>query len=194
MTTFNVYTSVNAPEKSKSILKFWQEKLGFSPNVVGVMAESPALLKGYSDLYSVFESGIFSPVEREVIHMAISHMNNSPYCIASHLTWAEKVGVPREVLSALRDEKPLKDPRLEALRSFVISLMKKMGRADERDLNAFYKAGFTKAHVLEVILGLSLNIIGNYVNHIASPVLDKAFEPNRIESGKRKSGDKSHAA
>jgi hypothetical protein len=97
------------------------------------------------------------------------------------------------VLSALREEKPLKDAKLEALRVFVIAMMKKMGRADERDLSAFYKAGYTKAHVMEVILGLSLNTIGNYVNHIASPELDKAFEPHRVESGK-KSGSKSHAA
>lgn len=195
MTNFNVYTPSSAPEKSRGILKFWQERLGFSPNVVGVMAESPALLKGYSDLYSAFDGGLFSPVEREIISITVSHMNGSPYCIAAHCAWAEKAGVPRDVLNALREEKPLKEPRLEALRLFVISVMKKMGRADERDLAAFYKAGYTKAHVLEVILGLSLSLIGNYVNHIAVPELDKAFEPHRVESVKRKSGDRSsHAA
>ena len=194
MTNFDVYTPATAPEKSRSILKFWQERLGFSPNVIGVMAESPALLKGYSDLYSAFEAGIFSPVEREVIHMTISSMNNSSYCLAARTTWAEKAGIPRDVLNALREEKPLKDSRLEALRLFVISVMKKMGRADERDLSSFYKAGFTKAHVLEVILGLSVNTIGNYVNHIASPDLDKAFEPHRVEERKRKPSDRASNA
>ena len=58
MTNFNVYTPATAPEKSKTLLKFWQEKLGFSPNVLGIMAESPALLKGYSDLWSAYDSGI----------------------------------------------------------------------------------------------------------------------------------------
>jgi hypothetical protein len=62
--------------------------------------------------------------------------------------------------------------------------MKKMGRADERDLDAFYKAGYSKAQVLEVILLLSLDTITNYVNHIAAPALDKPFEVNRVEDRK----------
>ena len=114
--------------------------------------------------------------------------------MASHSLWAEKGGVPKDVITSLREEKPLKDAKLEALRLFVSSVMKKMGRADDRDLSAFYKAGYTKAHVLEVILGLSLNTIGNYVNHVASPELDKAFEPHRIDLGKKHSGKASHAA
>ncbi len=194
MTNFNVYTSASAPEKSKGVLKSWQERLGFLPNVIGVMAESPALLKGYSELWNSFDGGTFSPAERTVVNMTIDALNDCSYCVAAHTTIGEKAGIPKDVLTALREEKPLKDARLEALRVFVISVMKKMGRADERDLNAFYKAGYTKAHVLEVILGVSLITIGNYVNHIASPELDKAFEPHRIE-GKRKSGDRaSHAA
>lgn len=193
MTNFNVHTPSTAPEKSKGILKFWQEKLGFSPNVFGVMAESPALLKGYSDLWSAYDSGIFSPVERIIINMTIDGLNGCEYCVAAHTTLGEKAGAPKDVLTALREERPLKDVKLEALRHFVISVMKKMGRADERDLNAFYKAGYTKAHVLEVVLGISVVTIGNYVNHIASPELDKAFEPHRIDLGKRHSG-KSHAA
>jgi alkylhydroperoxidase family enzyme len=194
MTNFNVYTPSTAPEKSKSILRQWQEKLGFAPNVLGVMAESPALVKGYSDLWAAFESGLYSPVERVVINMVICSMNGSSYCVASQSLWAEKGGIPKDVLTALREEKPLKDARLEALRVFVIAMMKKMGRTDERDLSAFYKVGYTKAHVLEVILGLSLNTIGNYVNHVASPELDKAFVPHRVESGKKSGGKSSHAA
>jgi len=195
MTNFNVHTQASAPEKSKGILKVWQEKLGFLPNVFGVMAESPALVKGYRELWGAYEGGIFSPVERIVINMTIDCLNSCGYCVAAHTTTGEKAGVPKDVLVALREEKPLKDAKLEALRLFVTSVLKKMGRADERDLAAFYKAGYTKAHVLEVVLGISVVTIGNYVNHIASPELDKAFEPNRIElGGKKHSGKASHAA
>lgn len=194
MTNFNVYTPATAPEKSKGLLKTWQERLGFAPNVVGAMAESPALLRGYSDLSAAYEGGSFSPVEREIINMVISSLNGSAYCIAAHTAWGEKAGVAPDVLEALRAEKPLKDTRLEALRVFVIAVMKKMGRVDARDLDAFYKVGFTKGHVLEVILGLSLSTISNYVNHIAAPALDKAFEPHRIEGGKKADGKASHAA
>lgn len=194
MTNFNVHTPASAPEKSKGILKAWQEKLGFLPNVFGVMAESPALVKGYSELLSAYDSGSFSPAERAIINLTIDSLNGCGYCVAAHTTIGEKTGVPKDVLVALREETPLKDPKWEALRRFVLAVMKKLGRADGKDLEAFYKAGYTKAHVLEVILGVSLVTVTNYVNHIAAPELDKAFEPNRIDYGHKHSGKSSHAA
>jgi AhpD family alkylhydroperoxidase len=194
MTIFTVHTPKSGPEKSREILKSWQDRMGFSPNVLGVIAESPAVLKAFSDIYSALEKGSFNPAELVVINMTISYANGSNYCLAAHTTWAEKAGIPRDVLEKLRNDQPLKDVKLEALRQFTRSLLKKMGRADEKDLNDFYKAGYTKAHVLEVILGVSLNTIGNYVNHIAAPVLDKAFEPNRVEGKKAKDGRASNAA
>jgi uncharacterized peroxidase-related enzyme len=194
MTNFNVHTPASAPEKSKGILKMWQEKLGFLPNVFGVMAESPALAKGYSELWGAYEAGSFSPVERCIINMTIDRLNGCDYCASAHTTIGEKAGASKEVLSALRDGKPLKDAKQEALHIFVSAVMKKLGRADEKDLSAFYKAGYTKAHVLEVVLGISLVTLGNYVNHIASPELDKAFAPNRVEFGHKHGGKSSHAA
>jgi alkylhydroperoxidase family enzyme len=195
MTKFNTYTPASAPEKSKGFLKIWQERLGFVPNVFGVMAESPSLMKGYNELWGAYEGGLFTPAERGVINMTIDCLNGSSYCLAAHTTICEKAGLPKDVWTALREEKPLKDAKLEALRLFTIAVMKKMGRAEQRDLDAFYKAGYTKAHVLEVVLGVSLVTLGNYVNHIASPELDKAFEPHRIDLGGRKpAGKSSHAA
>lgn len=193
MTKFTVHTVDTAPEKSREILKAVQQKLGFIPNMLGEIAESPAMLKAYSELSSATSWGSFSPVELHVIQITVSTLNNCGYCVAAGTTLGEKGGVPRDVLEALRKEIPLKDVKLEALRTFTGSLLKKMGWADERDLAAFYKAGYTKAHALEVILNVSLKVMTNYVNHIAATPLDKAFEPNRIETS-RKPGDKSHAA
>ncbi len=194
MTNFNAYAPDNAPAQSRELLGHWQEKMGFVPNAVGIMAESPALLKGYAELRDAYANGLFSPTERAIIHMTVSSLNGSEYCIAMKSAWCEKSGVSKDIVNALRDERPLKEPKLEALRLFVMAVMKKMGRTDARDLDAFYKAGYSKAHVMEVILGVSLGTIGNLVNHIAQPELDKAFQPHRIDLGKRKDARSSHAA
>jgi AhpD family alkylhydroperoxidase len=198
MTNFNVYTPSNAPEKSKGLLKGWLEKLGFVPNVIGVMAESPALLKGYGELSGAFDGGILSPVERMVVKLSISSLNDCGYCVAAHSTVALKAGMPKDVLESLRAEKPIKDGKLEALRLFTVSLAKKLGHVDKHDLELFYKAGYTKAYVLEVVLGWSVANLGNYVNHIAQPELDKGFEGQRFVGGGKhggeKVGGKSHVA
>lgn len=193
MDKFTIHTAETAPEKSREILKSIREKLGFIPNVLGEMAESPALLWGYSELSAAAGHGLFSPTEQQVIQLTVSSLNDCSYCIAAGTTLAEKGKVPRDVLDTLRKEQPLKDKKLEALRVFTLAVMKKMGRTDERDLEAFYKAGYTRAHVMEVVLHLSLKIMTNYVNHIARTPLDKAFEPNKVEN--RKTGKRSsHAA
>jgi len=187
MTNFTIYTSENAPEKSREILRDFQQKIGFLPNILGEMAESPALLKGYKDLPFAASSGLFSPLELQVIQITTNILNNCTYCVAAHTTSAEKAGIEREILNNLREEKPLKDAKLEALRQFTIAMVKKFGWADERDLEAFLKAGWTKAHALEVILNISLKVMTNYINHLAKTPLDKAFEPNKFESKCRES-------
>lgn len=193
MTSFKIHTPESAPEKSRDILKQVQGKLGFIPNVIAEMAESPALLKGYWELSEAAKLGVFTPTEKEIVQLSVSWMNDCSYCIAAHTTLGEKAGVSREVLDSIRNDKPLKEPKLEALRIFVRNVMKRMGRPEESDIQAFYKAGYTPAHVMEVVLGISVKMLTNYTNLIARTPLDKAFEPNRFEEGKR-SERKSHAA
>jgi uncharacterized peroxidase-related enzyme len=193
MTNFTTYTPNNAPEKSREVLKNWQEKLGFVPNILGIAAESPAFLRGYDQLWSAVDRGTLSPAEREIVHITVSSLNNAGYCIAAHTTIGEKAGIQRDILEALRKDQPLKDKKQEELRSFTRNLMKKLGRVDQKDLESFTKAGYTKAQVMEVVLIASYAIMTNYLGHIVEPQLDKPFEANRVESG-NKGGKSAHAA
>jgi uncharacterized peroxidase-related enzyme len=185
MTTFKIYTAGNAPEKSRPILKDVQDKLGFVPNIVGAMAESPATLRAWTDVKGIIETGQLSPIERKIVGMTTSYLNNCGYCIAAGTTIAEKEGLPKDVIEALRADRALKDAKLEQLRLFTKAVLKRLGRPEKADIDAFRKAGYTNAHVLEVVLGVTHSILGNYINHIAEAPLDKAFEANRFETGKR---------
>jgi len=49
------------------------------------------------------------------------------------------------------------------------------GWLSENDKDIFFAAGYTKAQLLEVILGISYKTLSNYVNHIAETPLDDAF-------------------
>jgi len=188
MTAFTIHTAETAPEKSKGILKNIEGKLGFVPNVIAEMAESPALLKGFSELSAAAATCSLSPTETEVVQMTISSMNNCTYCLAAHKTMAGKNGVSNDVLDCLCNDTPLNDPKLEALRTFSQNMLKKMGWIDENDLAAFTEAGYTKAQAMEVLLNLSLAVITNYADHFTKTPLDKVFEPNKVED--RNSGCK----
>lgn len=175
MSDFKMHTQESVPEAAKETLKEVEQSLGMIPNLAWVMAEAPALLKGYFTLSDIFEESSFSAGECQLISLIISHWNQCHYCVPAHATLAKSANMPSEVVEAARAGKPIPDARLEALRRFVEVMLEKRGWPEEGDLKAFYDAGYTKANVLEVVLGIGLNTLSNYTNHVAGTPIDQAF-------------------
>ena len=46
----------------------------------------------------------------------------------------------------------------------------------QADLDAFYEAGYTSRHALEVVLGIAIKVMSNYTNSIAGTPLDKVVQ------------------
>lgn len=184
MSSFKVHTHENAPEHSRPLLKELLGRLGFVPNIFGALSESPTALRAYLGLKTTVETGLFTPVERKIIGMTSSYLNNCSYCMAAGSTIGEKEGLPKDVIEALRNDKPLKDVKQEQLRQFTKAVLKRMGRPDKADVDAMRKAGYTNSHILEAVSVISLSIMGNYMNHILEAPLDKQFEGHRFEERK----------
>lgn len=55
--------------------------------------------------------------------------------------------------------------------------MESRGNPTEADLEAFKGAGWTDAHVIEVIAHVALNTLTNYTNHIAETEVDFPAAP-----------------
>jgi alkylhydroperoxidase family enzyme len=90
--------------------------------------------------------------------------------------------VPADVVEAIRNDQPIADSRLEALRVFTTLVVENRGWVSKEDIEIFISAGFTQAQVLEVILGISFKTLSNYVNHIADTPLDESFAPQKWQS------------
>lgn len=181
MTSFKIHTAETAPEQSRPFLKELVARLGFLPNVYGAIAESPMVLRALLGLKTTVETGLLSPAERYIVSLTTSYLNNSGYCMAACSVMGEKDGVAKEVIEALRNDKPLKDVKLEQLHLFTKSVLKRMGRPEQSDIDAMIKAGYPHAHILEVVSIVSLGMMGNYINHIVKAPLDKQFESQRFD-------------
>jgi alkylhydroperoxidase family enzyme len=96
--------------------------------------------------------------------------------VAAHSTIAAMSDVPDEVVSAIREDRPIGDEKLETLRCFVHAVVKSRGWPDDADVQAFLDAGYGRQQVLEVVLGIAMKTMSNYTNHIAGIPLDEAFE------------------
>lgn len=175
MTRFDVHTRKSAPERSVKFLEQAEAVFGFVPNLLGVLAESPAALKAYMNLGQIFDESSLLPVERQVAILAINRFNECDYCMGAHTVIARMQKVPEEAIEAIRHDQPITDPRLEALRKFTTRVVEQRGWVAKQDIAKFEQAGFNHAQVLEVILAVSFKTLSNYVNHIAKTPLDHAF-------------------
>lgn len=152
-------------------------KLGFIPNMYGVMANSPGLLDTYIHGYNRFrELSGFSPTEQEVVLLAVSRENGCTYCVAAHSFLADKMsGVPVEVTDAIRDGAPIPDTRLAALHDFTRTLVTKRGLPSQADVQAFLAAGYSERQILEIVLATAVKTLSNYTNHLFHTPLDGMF-------------------
>lgn len=175
MSDFKFHTPETVPEAARDTLDRVEKSAGMIPNLAWIMAEAPALIKGYFTLNDLFEESSFSASECQIISLCISHWNQCHYCVPAHSFLARQAHVATEVVAAIREDRPIPEERLEALRRFIYTLLEKRGWVEESDLQDFYNAGFTQRNVLEVILGIGLNTLSNYTNHIAKTPVDEAF-------------------
>lgn len=177
MTKFTVHTTETAPERSRPLLEGIQKAFGFVPNLFAVFAESPAALQGALAMADAFSASTLSPAEQQLVALAVSEANDCQFCVAAHSTIAKRVAKADPALvAATRDRGPLSEPKLDALVTFTRKLVEQRGFVSDTDVATFLEAGYTKAQIIEVLLGVGMKTFNNYVDHIAHVPLNDQFK------------------
>lgn len=176
---FDIRTIEEAPEASKPALIAAKNAYGFSPNLLGLMANHPALLNAYWEGDNFLaKNSVLTPIERQVVFLSVSYENNCHYCMAAHTTIGQMTKVPQNVLDALRDGTTIPDAKLEALSQYAKATTVKRGRVTPQDIAAFLEAGFTQESIMEVIVITGFKVFTNYINFLAQTPIDTPFQPN----------------
>jgi len=172
-----------APEKSRPLLEKVQKSFKFIPNLFGVFANSHVLLEGYLGLEGTFEKGSLSAVERQIVLLAASVENSCKYCTAAHSTVLKAfLHVPAEVVSAVRSNAPVSDPTLNALVALTKEIVSERGHVETQTIENFLAAGYRKDQILEVLIGVALKTMSNYLDHISPTELDSAFRSEGLKA------------
>lgn len=169
------HTPETSPAEARPLLEEAQKKYGMIPNLFARMAEAPMLLQAYIQVAEAFSRSSLTPAEQQVVLLTTSRMNECEYCMGAHSVLADMGGVPAEVTNAIRDDTPIPDDRLEALRGFTARLVKERGWLQEPDIEALMNHGYSRANVLDVVLGIGQKTLSNYTNHLVGTELDAAF-------------------
>jgi hypothetical protein len=115
MQRLTLQTIESAPEESRSTLQALQQSLGFLPNVIATMANSPVLLNGFAGSFGSFHGGSFNESERQVVLLTNAVAIRCPLTVAIHSTFAIEDGIAESEVKAVRDGKLPRDPKDAAL-------------------------------------------------------------------------------
>lgn len=182
MKDFQLYDIEDAPNDSKPVLKKAKQGFGFVPNLMKILAESPAAAEGYLTLNGLLEKTDFTPEEQQLLLLAISVENQCHYCVAAHSTVARnELGVDDDIVDAIRTGSQVPVNRLNALVNYAQTVVRKRGFVDDSDIDRFLEAGYTKRHLLEVNLAVAMKTLSNYTNHITETPVDEPMKAEQIE-------------
>ena len=176
MANFTLHTPDTAPEGARDFISGVENKMGFVPSLFAVFAENPAVLHAYTQLADQLGKSGLSPLEQQVVTITASVENECHFCVAAHTTISEGAGLDLSVIEAVREDRAIADPKLEALRLFTKKVVIDRGFVSDTDVDAFLASGYDRSAVLAVILGVALKVISNYTNHVAETPVNEAFQ------------------
>jgi len=147
--------------------------LGYLPAGVARLAGSPEMFGGFLKVNGLFEDSTLDPLSREVIVLTVATRNGCHVCVAMHTARLHAMEADPDVIAALREGKPLDDPRLDAVRLFTVRVLETTGAVPDDELAAFLAAGYTERNALEVVLGIGTYTMSTLANRLVEAPVDE---------------------
>lgn len=177
MTRVTVQTIDTALPEAAERLSNAQKANGFVPNLLGVLANSPAALETYQTVSAINGRNSLTPVQREVIQITAARRNGCDFCVAGHTKLAvKKLRMPEDIVEALRQINPLNDEKLNALAVFTLALIDNRGQVSDDEIKDFLAAGYSEQNLLDTVLGVSLATLCNFANNVAKTVINPELQ------------------
>lgn len=179
-------TALNLPQarlsaETEAYFAKCEEKLGLVPNVLRAYAFDEKKLRAFSDFYNdlmLAESGL-SKLEREMIAVAVSSINQCVYCLTAHGAALRHLSGDPVLAETIAQNWRSADlpPRQRAMLEFASMLTEAPAIASEDDRQALREAGFSDRDIWDIA---SVAAFFNMSNRLASAV---DMRPNRAYHG-----------
>jgi uncharacterized peroxidase-related enzyme len=173
LTALPALDPVTAPRPAAEALAAAKEAFGGSlPNLVRVMANSPAVLDGYVRFSAALGAGDLPQEVRERIALLVAEENGCAYCLSAHSYIAERaLGLPPAEIAAARRGSSA-DPRVTALLGLASAVNQGRGRVSDEILDGARAAGLSDGEIAEVIAQVAANAFTNYFAKAAQVEID----------------------
>ena len=170
--------------KTKQLFDAVQSKLGLVPNLVRVLGNAPAALEGYLGLSGALAGGNLSAKVREQIALTVAESNLCGYCLSVHTFLGGKVGLSADDIAGARRANATAD-KTDAILKLARSIVVQRGEVSDADFGKARAAGLTDGDIVETVANVAVNILTNYMNHLARTVVDfPEVKPGDMEASK----------
>ncbi len=161
----------SATGKTKQLFDGVQAKLGIVPNLFRVLGNSSAALEGYLNFSGALAGGVLNAKVREQIALAVAEINDCNYCRNAHAYIGGKAGLSEREIADARKVSAT-DEHTAAILNLARSIVVQRGELSDTEFKAARAAKLTDAEIVETTANVALNILTNYVNHVAQTVVD----------------------
>jgi alkylhydroperoxidase family enzyme len=158
--------------KTQEMLSTLEKGIGFTPNIMKQMANSPAALEAFLSSREALSRGFLDAQMIALIGIVVAETYSCEYLLASRVAMAKKAGISEAELKLARQQSssdPKKDIGLSFVRNIVVRHASELPATDIPELKA---AGYTDGEIVELIANTSLNMFVYYLIQIAQPELD----------------------
>jgi uncharacterized peroxidase-related enzyme len=169
MKTFNVPARAEVSATNQAIFDKLQKMLGFVPNLYATIALSDSGLEKYLAFQNAKTP--FSNKEKEVINLVVSEVNGCTYCLSAHTVIGKMNGFTDEQILDIRGGRS-ENPQLNALAVLAKDITEHKGRASAASVDAFYAAGYTDGHLVDLVLQVSDKVAMNYLHNLTQVPVD----------------------
>ncbi len=175
MRSFNVPVKAEVSPNNQVIFDNLQKGIGFVPNLYAVMAYSEHGLGKYLQFQNAPNQ--LTKKEKEAVNLVVSQVNGCHYCQSAHTTIGKMNGFSDEQTLLLRAGEAPFDAKLDALVRLAKAITLTKGRPDSSTLEAFFSAGYSNAHLVEVVIAIADKVVMNYLNNIMNVPIDFPVAP-----------------
>ncbi len=160
-----------AQGKAKLLLDGVQKSLGMTPNIMRMLANSPAALEAYLGLMKSLSGANIDAKTRESIALVTSAANGCDYCASAHTAIGKMVGLSdEETRASLRGQSS--EPTRAAALQFAQAIVEKRGWVNDQDLERVRESGLGDAEITEIVATIAMTMFSNYFNHVAQTDID----------------------
>jgi DNA-directed RNA polymerase specialized sigma24 family protein len=145
------------------VMESFKQRRGRVPSMIGVMAQSPAILQAYLSFNHAFEEARMPAKLRGLITTTLAQFLGCEYVLSIAAALGTPAGISSEEFEAAR-KGTSDDPKITQALRFAKRMVEVHGQVDPSEITSLQQAGYSDEEIVEIIGLVALNLFRIYFN------------------------------